>query len=69
MVDAMRTNFVGVLNVTNAVLPHMRNRRDGLIVFMGSRSVFRNQIIVSLCERFAVISSHTPISMPQGLGS
>jgi hypothetical protein len=48
MMDAVRTNFVGVLNVTNAVLPHMRNRREGLIVVMGSRSVFRNQTIVSL---------------------
>ncbi|KAH9050252.1 NAD-P-binding protein [Lactarius hengduanensis] len=44
MMHMMQTNFVGVLNVTNAVLPHMRSRREGSIVFMGSRSAFRNQI-------------------------
>ncbi|KAH9042650.1 NAD-P-binding protein [Lactarius pseudohatsudake] len=38
MMHMMQTNFVGVLNVTNAVLPHMRSRREGSIVFMGSRS-------------------------------
>ncbi|KAH9072910.1 NAD-P-binding protein [Lactarius deliciosus] len=46
MMHMMQTNFVGVLNVTNAVLPHMRSRREGSIVFMGSRSAFRNQIEV-----------------------
>ncbi|KAF8268959.1 hypothetical protein EI94DRAFT_1726520 [Lactarius quietus] len=40
------TNFVGVMNVTNAVLPHMRSRREGSVVFIGSRSAFRNQIEV-----------------------
>ncbi|KAI0254592.1 NAD(P)-binding protein [Lactifluus subvellereus] len=45
MIRVMRTNFVGVLNVTNAVLPHMRNRREGLIVFIGSRSAFRTEMI------------------------
>ena len=52
----MRTNFVGVLNVTNALLPHMRNRREGLIVFNGSRSAFRNEIIVSYLVRRILIS-------------
>ncbi|KAH9067866.1 NAD-P-binding protein [Lactarius vividus] len=44
MMRMMQTNFVGVLNVTNAILPHMRSRREGSVVFMGSRSAFRNQI-------------------------
>jgi NAD(P)-dependent dehydrogenase (short-subunit alcohol dehydrogenase family) len=44
MMHMMQTNFVGVINVTNAVLPHMRNRREGSVVFIGSRSAFRNQI-------------------------
>ena len=42
----MQTNFVGTVNVTNAVLPHMRSRHKGSIVFIGSRSAFRNQITV-----------------------
>ena len=54
----MRTNFVGAINVTNAILPHMRSRREGSIVFTGSRSAFRNQIgvRVSICPRLAFIS-------------
>jgi len=44
--DMMQTNFVGVINVTNAILPHMRSRCDGSVVFIGSRSAFRNQIEV-----------------------
>ncbi|KAI0259360.1 NAD-P-binding protein [Gloeopeniophorella convolvens] len=41
----MQTNFVGPVNVTNAVLPHMRSRREGTVVFVGSRSAYRNQMI------------------------
>ena len=54
----MQTNFVGVINVTNAVLPHMRNRREGSVVFIGSRSAFRNQIEVrvSICPCLVFIS-------------
>jgi len=40
----MKTNFIGPVNVTNALLPHMRLRRDGTIVFIGSRSAFRSRI-------------------------
>ena len=42
----MNTNFFGSVNVTNAILPHMRGRREGYVVFIGSRSAFRNQLIV-----------------------
>jgi hypothetical protein len=42
----MNTNFFGAVNVTNAILPHMRGRREGYVVFIGSRSAFRNQITV-----------------------
>jgi len=44
--NVMNTNFFGAVNVTNAVLPHMRDRREGCVAFIGSRSVFRNQITV-----------------------
>lgn len=33
-----QTNVFGVLNVTNAVLPHMRQRRSGTVVIVGSRT-------------------------------
>lgn len=33
-----QTNVFGVLNVTNAVLPHMRERRSGTVVIVGSRT-------------------------------
>ncbi|KAH9939302.1 NAD-P-binding protein [Epithele typhae] len=36
-----QTNIFGVLNVTNAVLPHMRERRAGTVVMIGSRSAWR----------------------------
>jgi hypothetical protein len=53
----MRVNFFGVVNVTNTVLPHMRNCREGLIVFIGSRSVFRSQTIVSTTRTFSFVIS------------
>lgn len=36
-----QTNVFGVMNVTNAFLPHMRDRRSGTIIQMGSRSVWK----------------------------
>ncbi|KAI0337947.1 NAD(P)-binding protein [Trametopsis cervina] len=33
-----QTNVFGVLNVTNAVLPHMRQRQSGTVVIVGSRT-------------------------------
>ncbi|TDL27961.1 short-chain oxidoreductase [Rickenella mellea] len=40
----MQTHFFGPLNVTNAFLPHMRERRDGCIVFIGSRSSWKSHL-------------------------
>ncbi|KAH9951015.1 NAD-P-binding protein [Amylocystis lapponica] len=34
-------NVFGAFKVTNAILPSMRRRRSGLLVFIGSRSVFQ----------------------------
>lgn len=48
MIEHFNINFFGVINLTNAVLPHMRERRSGTILIMGSRSAFRNEFLVSV---------------------
>lgn len=48
MMEHFNINFFGVINLTNAVLPYMRQRRAGTIAMIGSRSVFRNEFLVSL---------------------
>ncbi|KAI9435290.1 NAD-P-binding protein [Lactarius indigo] len=60
IMNDMKTNFVGPINVTNAVLPSMRARRDGTIVFVGSRSVYRTQLtgFVSYCASKAALHSY-----------
>ena len=40
------TNILGTLDVTNAVLPHMRARKSGTVVLMGSRSGWRSELPV-----------------------
>ncbi|KAF7984288.1 hypothetical protein HWV62_15245 [Athelia sp. TMB] len=57
----LQTNLFGVLDVTNAVLPHMRARKSGTVVFSGSRSSWRTDVpasvdlsSVALGECFAV---------------
>lgn len=47
MAAPFEVNFFGVVKVTNAFLPHMRSRRDGTIVIIGSRSVYFNEFPVS----------------------
>lgn len=43
--DGMRIQFemnlFGLVNVTNAFLPYMRDRREGTVVIIGSRSGWR----------------------------
>lgn len=60
IMNDMNTNFVGPINVTNAVLPSMRARRDGTIVFVGSRSAYRTQItgVVSYSASKAALHSY-----------
>ncbi|KAH8831059.1 NAD-P-binding protein [Flagelloscypha sp. PMI_526] len=38
---AMETNFFGVMSVTNAVLPFMRAKKEGVIVTIGSRTAWK----------------------------
>ncbi|KAG2047411.1 NAD(P)-binding protein [Suillus hirtellus] len=39
-----RPNVLGVLDVTNAVLPYMRERKSGTVVIIGSRSAWRPEV-------------------------
>lgn len=41
MFRQFQTNFFGVVNVCNAVLPHMRKKRNGTVVVIGSRSAWK----------------------------
>ncbi|KAI9435289.1 NAD-P-binding protein [Lactarius indigo] len=60
IMNDMNTNFVGPINVTNAILPSMRARRDATIVFVGSRSAYRTQLtgVVSYCASKAALHSY-----------
>lgn len=50
MHEQLKINLFGVINVTNAVLPYMRARREGTIFIVGSRSAWRNEWPVSLLQ-------------------
>ncbi|KAI0312048.1 NAD-P-binding protein, partial [Amylostereum chailletii] len=43
----MKTNFTDTVSVTNALLPHMRARKEGTVVIVGSRTAYRNGFLVS----------------------
>jgi short-subunit dehydrogenase len=41
-------NIFGTMDVTTAVLPHMRARRSGTVVIIGSRSSWRPEVPVCI---------------------
>ncbi|KZV68866.1 NAD(P)-binding protein [Peniophora sp. CONT] len=41
----MATNFFGVVKCSNAVLPHMRARKAGTVVIVGSRSAYKTEVM------------------------
>lgn len=44
MIKQFRPNVFGVLDVTNAALPYMRERKSGTVVIIGSRSAWRPEV-------------------------
>ncbi|KAH9934304.1 uncharacterized protein B0H18DRAFT_980797 [Fomitopsis serialis] len=45
--EQFNVNFFGQLNVTHAILPYMRDRRSGTVVFLGSRSVWKPDAVMT----------------------
>lgn len=50
IMQLMKINYFGPINVTNAFLPHLRRRRTGTIIFVGSRSSWRTNNPVSVTK-------------------
>ncbi|KAH9929275.1 uncharacterized protein B0H18DRAFT_1117616 [Fomitopsis serialis] len=58
--ETFQTNFFGQINVTNAVLPYMRERKSGTIVNMGSRSAWIDlPNFVWYCSSKAALHAYT----------
>lgn len=36
--EVYKTNLIGTVNVTRAIMPHFRAKKSGMVVFMGSQS-------------------------------
>lgn len=45
---AFNVHVFGTMNVTYAMLPHMRKRQSGTVVIIGSKCAFNNEYDVSL---------------------
>jgi NAD(P)-dependent dehydrogenase (short-subunit alcohol dehydrogenase family) len=68
----VETNFFGTVNVTRAILPHMRAQRDGLIITISSTGGITGQAFVSAysAAKFAVegwMESLAPEVAPFGI--
>lgn len=50
--EQYKTNVFGVINVTNAFLPHMRQRGEGTVIVIGSRSGWKTQSAVNISVFF-----------------
>ena len=61
--EQFNVNFFGQINVTHAVLPYMRERRSGLVIFFGSRSVWKPDAVVSNVVLALMMQSVTHIQM------
>ncbi|KAG1815602.1 uncharacterized protein BJ212DRAFT_1481373 [Suillus subaureus] len=48
MLRQFQTNFFGVVNICNAVLPYMRKKRNGTVVVIGSRSAWKPERVRGL---------------------
>ncbi|KZT05044.1 NAD-P-binding protein [Laetiporus sulphureus 93-53] len=54
-----QTNVFGAISVTNAVLPHMRERKAGTVVFVGSRSVWNAHFTTAAFYMASKAAIHT----------
>ncbi|KAF9223109.1 NAD(P)-binding protein [Gyrodon lividus] len=56
MKQQYQTNVFGTLDVTNAVLPYMRQQKSGTVVVMGSRSGWKTEIKVGTFRVFLCLA-------------
>lgn len=63
MFDTFNTNLFGQVNIVNAILPHMRARRSGTIVNIGSRSAWIDVPVSLVLQSFYI----TEIQLISGL--
>ncbi|KAG1892259.1 hypothetical protein F4604DRAFT_1672321 [Suillus subluteus] len=67
MLRQFQTNFFGVVNVCNAVLPYMRKERNGTVVVIGSRSAWKPERVRGLGNHDVLASemiNHSLIFFP-----
>ncbi|KAI0262610.1 NAD-P-binding protein [Gloeopeniophorella convolvens] len=48
VMSAFTVNFLGVVNVTTAFLPYLREQGGGTVVIVGSRSAYRNEFAATV---------------------
>lgn len=69
LIHTCSTNVFGALNVTRALLPYMREKKTGTVVFMGSvggwRYVLRFHLSISILS--PLMLTHRPTSVSSGV--